>query len=163
MDVDDGTLALALGAAMKKLVFLFLLLAACGRSYVQTAPGFVEVKHDPTYDFRAIAPDGVAVAVRRVSVDDKTDLAFWERAVLLRTRELEGYALLSSTNVRASDGTAGRELVFGHDEQGKPFEYRMRLFISGSKLVVAEAGGAKENMDRWRTSVDWMLASVRAN
>jgi hypothetical protein len=163
VDVDDGFVTFALGAAMKKFLLLVLLLAACGRTYVRTAPGFVEVKHDPTYDFRAIAPDGVAVAVRRVDVDDKTDLAFWERAVLLRTRELEGYALLASTDVRSSDGTAGRELVFGHDEQGKPFEYRMRLFMNGSKLVLAEAGGAKENMDRWRTSVDWMLSSVRAN
>lgn len=149
---------------MKHFLVLFVLLVGCGRSFgVQTAPGFVEVKKDPTYDYRAIAPDGVAVAVRKIDVDDKTDLAFWERAVMLRTRELEGYALLGQANVQSSDGAAGRELVFGHDEQGKPFEYRMRLFVRGSKLVIAEAGGAKENMDRWRPSVDWMLASVRVD
>jgi hypothetical protein len=149
---------------MKRFLLLFVFTVGCGRSFgVQTAPGFVEVKRDSTYDYRAIAPDGVAVAVRKIDVDDKTDLAFWERAVMLRTRELEGYALLGSTGVRSSDGTAGRELIFGHDEQGKPFEYRMRLFVRGSKLVIAEAGGAKDNMDRWRTSVDWMLGSVRVD
>lgn len=148
------------------LVLVLLLTVAtvgCGKSALQAAPGFVEVKDDPTYDYRAIAPDGVAVAVRKVDVDDKTDLPFWERAVMLRTRELEGYALVAQNDVKSSDGTKGRELVFGHDEQGKPFEYRMRLFVHGSHLVIAEAGGAKENMDRWRTSVDWMLASVRAD
>jgi hypothetical protein len=145
------------------MLVLALMLTACGRNALQAAPGFVEVKDDPTYDYRAIAPDGVAVAVRKVDVDDKTDLAFWERAVMLRTRELEGYALVGANNVKSSDGTNGRELVFGHDEQGKPFEYRMRLFVRGSTLVIAEAGGAKENMDRWRTSVEWMLASVRVD
>lgn len=150
---------------MKKLALaLALALAGCAKSLgVAAAPGFVEVKDDPTYDYRAIAPDGVAVAVRKVDIDDKTDLPFWERAVMLRTRELEGYALVAQNDVKSSDGSKGRELVFGHDEQGKPFEYRMRLFVHGSKLVIAEAGGAKENMDRWRTSVDWMLASVRAD
>jgi hypothetical protein len=140
-------------------------LSGCGHAFdVKTAPGFVHVKEEgAAYDYRAIAPDGVAVALRSVDVDDKTSVSFWEHAVILRTRELDGYALVTRTDVRSRDGTAGRELVFGHDEQGKPFVYRVRLFLSGSKLVVVEAGGAKENMERWKPSVDWMLASVRVD
>jgi hypothetical protein len=76
-------------------------------------------------------------------------------------REQEGYALLATKDVRASDGATGTELLFGHDEDGKPFVYRVRLFLAGSRLIVVEAGGAKEQMERYATSVDWMLSNVR--
>ena len=148
------------------LAALALSLVACGGArstfQVRTAPGFVEVKQaGGAYDYRAIAPDGVAVAVRSVEVDRGTDAGFWEHATVLRMRELDGYALLGSREVRSLDGTVGRELVFGHDEEGKPYEYRMRLFVRGDRLLVVEAGGAKDSVERWRASVDWMLGSVR--
>jgi hypothetical protein len=137
--------------------------AACGRPYdVAAAPGFVKLENaQPPYDWRAVAPDGVAVALRVVPLDDGADLAFWTHAVTLRMREMDGYALVSSSDVRSRDGTAGKELVFGHDESGKPFLYRVRLFLAGKRLYVVEAGGAKDQMDRYAPSVDWMLASVR--
>ena len=152
---------------MKKLVLGFLLVlavasAGCAKSFdVKTAPGFVEVKEDGSaYDYRAVAPDGVAVAVRSVKVDDKTDLAFWESAVMLRMREMDGYAKVSATDVKSADGVAGREIVFGHDEAGKPYLYRVRFFIRKTKLVMAEAGGSAENMEHWKGGVESMLASV---
>jgi hypothetical protein len=156
-------------AAMKRVLFGLVLAAAftvgCARPFdIKSAPGFVEVHEEGSaYDYRAVVPDGVAVAVRAVDIDEgqPRDVAFWERAFALRTRELDGYALVSSGDARSLDGSAGRELVFGHDEQGKPYVYRVRLFVSGSKLIVAEAGGARDEMERWHTSVDWMLASVK--
>ena len=158
-----------MSASMKRCAFLLLAIAmvltGCAKSFdVKTAPGFVEVKEpDAAYDFRAVAPDGVAVAVRAVKIDDKTDLAFWESAVMLRTREMDGYAKVSASDVKSADGTPGREIVFGHDEQGKPYVYRVRIFVRGSKLVLAEAGGSAENMDRWKSGVASMLASVSVN
>jgi hypothetical protein len=136
--------------------------AACRSYEVAAAPGFVKLENaQPPYDWRAVAPDGVAVALRVVPLDDGADLAFWTHAVTLRMREMDGYALVSSSDVRSRDGTAGKELVFGHDESGKPFIYRVRIFLAGKRLYVAEAGGAKDQMDRYAASVDWMLASVR--
>jgi hypothetical protein len=136
--------------------------AACGRSYsVPIAPGFVHVGRDePPYDWRAVAPDGVVVALRVLHVDADADLAFWTHAVSLRMRELERYALLTMFDVRSRDGVPGTEIVFGHDESGKPFVYRVRLFVIGSKLTLLEAGGIKDQMDRYRASVDWMLGNV---
>jgi hypothetical protein len=137
--------------------------AACGRSYdVVAAPGFVRMeKEQGPYDWRAVAPDGVAVAVRVVPLADRADLAFWAHAVRLRMRDSGGYALVGERDVRSRDGTPGRELVFGHDESGKPFVYRVRLYLGERRLYVVEAGGNKEQMDRYAASVDWMLASMR--
>jgi hypothetical protein len=135
----------------------------CGRTYdVAAAPGFVKLEaKQPPYDWRAVAPDGVAVAMRVVSLEDRADLAFWTHAVTLRMREMNGYALVDSHDVRSRDGTAGKELVFGHDESGKPFVYRVRLYLGDRRLFVVEAGGTKEQMDRYAASVDWMLATVK--
>jgi hypothetical protein len=146
------------------LAALFALAAtACGRSYdVAAAPGFVKLEREQEpYDWRAVAPDGVAVAVRVVKLEDRADLAFWVHAVTLRMRDAGGYALVGQRDVRSRDGTAGRELVFGHDESGKPFVYRVRLFLGDKRLYVVEAGGTKEQMDRYAASVDWMLANVK--
>ena len=90
-----------------------------------------------------------------------TDVAFWERAVTLRMREMEGYALLESKDVTGGDGARGRELSFGHDEQGKPYLYRVRVFTSSKKLLVVEAGGAKEQMEKMASNVDAMLAQLK--
>jgi hypothetical protein len=143
---------------------LFLAVAACSHKHfdAKSATGFVVLSdQEPDYDFRAVAPEGVVVAVRSVPLDDEADLAFWTRAVTLQMREQDGYALLSTKDVRTSEGKAGTELLFGHDEDGKPFVYRMRLFLSGSRLIVVEAGGTKEQMERYAPSIDWMLANVR--
>jgi hypothetical protein len=138
----------------------------CGNAYeIAAAPGFVRVEHrsqDP-YDWRAIAPDGVAVAMRVVALRNSADLSFWTRALILRMREMDGYALISSRDVRSMNHTPGTELVFGHDESGKPFVYRVRLFLTTRRLFLIEAGGEKDLMERYATSIDWMLANVRVN
>jgi hypothetical protein len=103
----------------------------------------------------------VAVAVRVVHLDDRADLAFWTHAVTLRMREAQGYALLGERDVVSRDGTAGKELLFGHDEAGKPFVYRVRVYLGEKTLYVVEAGGTKDQMARYEASVDWMLASVK--
>ncbi len=137
--------------------------AACGRPFdVKTAPGFVELDNQgPQYDYRAIAPEGVVVAVRAIPLDDKGDLAFWTRAIALRFRQMNAYALLGTDDVKALDGTPGKEMRFGHDESGKPYLYRVRMYVAQDRLFLVEAGGSKEQMDRYKSSVDWMLASVK--
>jgi len=135
---------------------------ACGRPFkVETAPGFVELDNqEPQYSYRAIAPEGVVMAVRVVPLDDKGDLAFWTRSVILRFRQMNAYALLETVDVTSRDGTPGKELRFGHDEAGKPYLYRVRLFVAQNRLFVIEVGGTKEQMERYKASVDWMLLSV---
>jgi hypothetical protein len=135
----------------------------CSRGYgVSTAPGFVKVDEvGSAYEWRAVAPDGVAVALRVLPAEDGGDLAFWTHAVSLRMHEMDGYALVRTEPCRSRDGAPGEELLFGHDEAGKPFVYRVRLFLAGKHLYVLEAGGTREQMDRYAASVDWMMTSVR--
>jgi hypothetical protein len=143
------------------ILLLALWLAACRPVTGTPARGFVELKDDPNYDFRAVAPEGVAVAARVVKMETPNDVAFWEHAVSLRMREMDGYALTEAKDTRGPGGMPGRELVFGHDEEGKPFVYRVRLFVVGDKLLVVEAGGSREQMKRLEPGVEWMLGQLK--
>lgn len=142
---------------------LLLGAAACGRPFdVKTPPGLVELDNQqPQYDYRAIAPEGVVVAVRAIDTDGRGDLEFWTRATTLRMRQLDGYALLGEADVKSRDGTPGRELRFGHDENGKPYLYTVRLFVAQGRLFIVEAGGPRDRVLRYRPSIDWMEASVK--
>jgi hypothetical protein len=142
----------------------------CGRPFdVKTAPGFVELEDQQPYDYRAVAPEGVVVGIRAIKIEDKGDLSFWTRAVTLRMRQLNGYSLLTDAEATSNDGVKGKELTFGHDEQGKPYMYRVRLFIREGafmkprRLLVVEAGGTKELMDRYKSNVDWILSSLKVD
>ena len=147
----------------------------CGGSLeARPAPGFVEVQRklteapdapdapdDSEYDFRAVAPEGVAFAAREVELDESPPVTFWENAVRLRVQELEGYELISTSDAKGADGKLGRELVFGHDENGKAYLYRIRLFVEKDRLLVLEAGGPKDEMQRLTARIDWMFAQAR--
>ena len=141
---------------------LALSTAACGRPFdVKTAPGFVPLENQATYDYRATTPEGVVVAVRVVDDEDRGDLAFWTQAVTLQLRDVSGYALLDVSDVKSRDCTKGKLLKFGHDEGDKPFTYWVSIFPAQGRLFLVEAGGAKEAFERARPSVEWTLASVR--
>ena len=80
---------------------------------------------------------------------------------MLQLRDVSGYALLDSKDATSADGTKGKLLQFGHDEDGKPYAYWVAVFLAQGRLFVVEAGGAKEAFERARPSVDWMMKSVK--
>jgi hypothetical protein len=140
------------------------MVAGCGRPFdVRTPRGFVELDNQgPEYAYRATTADGVVVAVRAIDAPDREDLGFWEQAVTLELRGAAGYALLGKKDIRSEDGTPGRELQFGHDQNGKPYSYRVALFTAQSRVFLLEAGGAKESLARVAPQLDWQIATFRA-
>lgn len=137
----------------------------CGRPFkVETPPGLLELpeRDGSLYAYRALAPEGVVVGVRVIDLDaDGGNLAFWSRAVTLRMREIDGYALLASTDVKSGDGTAGRELQFGHDQGDKPYLYTVRLYLAQSRLFLVESGGPAVEVRRYQAALDWMQTTVK--
>jgi hypothetical protein len=143
-------------------LLLALALAACGRPFdVKTAPGFVPLENQVQYDYRSTTPEGVVFAVRVVEDEKRGDLGFWTHAVTLQLREVSGYALLDTADVKSADGTPGKLMRFGRDEDNKPFVYWVAVFPAQGRLFIVETGGLKDTFDRARGSIDAMLASVR--
>lgn len=148
--------------AVLSIAVLAFAASACGRPFdVKTAPGFVPLENQTSYEYRATSPEGVVVAVRVVEDEKRGDLAFWTQAITLQLRDVLGYALLDSVDVESRDGTKGKLLRFGHDEGDKPFAYWVTIFPAQEKLFLVEAGGAKDAFERAKPSVEWMLKSVR--
>jgi hypothetical protein len=153
-------------AAVAALAALAIALGACGRPFdIRTAPGFIELadQEDAQYDFRATTPEGVVVGVKAIDLEGEgsQDIAFWQRAITLQLRDVGGYALTATYDVRSLDGAPGKQLRFGHDEDGKPFTYWVSLFVSGKRLIVVEAGGPTGQFDKYAPSVEWMEKSVK--
>jgi hypothetical protein len=141
---------------------LCLSLSGCGRPFkVETAPGFIELENQGEYAYRATTPEGVVVAVRVIDDEDRADVDFWAKAVTLQLRDVSGYALLDQKDVVSLDGSKGKQLHFGHDEDKKPYEYLVQIYAAQGRLFFVEAGGAKEHMDRSRASVEWTMKSVK--
>jgi len=153
-------IARSLGIALA--LALGLSTAACGRPFdVKTAPGFVALENQVTYDWRATTPEGVVVGVRVVEDERRGDLPFWTQAITLQLRDVSGYALLDSKEVTSADGTRGRLLQFGHDEDDKPYVYWIAIFPAQGRLFLVETGGAKDVFERARPNVEWTMKSVR--
>jgi len=139
-------------------------LTACGRPFeINTPSTFVELEEQaPEYDYRATSPEGVVLAVRAIDVEEKGTIGFWEKAVTLRMRDVGGYALLGASDIQSSDGTKGRQLRFGHDEDGKPYGYVVSLFMAQDRLFVLEAGGRRDLLARYEPQIDWQVKTFEA-
>lgn len=137
---------------------------ACSRPFdVRTPREFVELdSQEPQYDYRATTPDGVVVAVRAIDSNGRGTVGFWEQAVTLQMRDVSGYAFLSSKDVRSEDGTPGKELQFGHDEDGRPYLYQVALFVAQDRVFLLEAGGLRDSVRRYQAKLEWQVSTFHA-
>ena len=135
--------------------------SACGKPFdIKTAPGFVALENQHEFDWRATTPEGVVVGVRVVEDEKRGDLAFWTQAMTLQLRDVTGYALLVSADVTSGDGTKGRLLKFGHDEDDKPYVYWVAIYPAQDRLFLLEAGGQRELFERARPNIEWTMKSI---
>ncbi len=136
----------------------------CGRPFrVATAPGFVELEGQAGagYEYRATSPEGVVIAVKVIEDEERADLAFWTRSMVLQLRDVSGYAHLRTVDVTSLDGTPGKRMEFAHDEDGKPYLYWVTIFAAQGRLFIAEAGAPKALFERNQASIDWTLKSLK--
>jgi hypothetical protein len=146
------------------LPLLFTLASACGRPFAPVTPsGFVELdeRHSSQYDYRATSADGVVISIRVVKHRPRGELAFWERAIENQLRDQGGYALLDKRDVRTQNGTAGRQLRFGHDEGGNPHLYYVTIFPTKKKLFIVEAGGTKDQLEATAGAIEQAITQFR--
>lgn len=128
-----------------------LLLVGCGPTFEMSEPaGFVEIENDhDAYDYRATTADGLVIGVREIDHDPEGTPEFWIKAIKNRMRERGGYAFLKEVDVSSGDGVKGKQLQFGHDQNGgKPHLYYLSIFVTADKIFLLEAGGTKELMTK---------------
>lgn len=144
--------ALAMGVAM----------AGCGVPFEAATPsGFVELEDqdDRGYDWRATSADGLVLAVRVQDHEPKGELTFWARVVENHMRQSGGYALVSKSDVKTTQGVAGTMLRFGHDQGTTPHLYWVTILVTDSHIFLLEAGGTKDLVERNAKELEaWVMA-----
>ena len=139
-------------------LILAALVAGCSVS-ITTSRGFVELKHQAEYDYRATSADGLVIGVRELDNDPRGELQFWTRAIENQLRRQGGYALLETRDVKSKDNVPGKQLRFGHDEGKTPHLYQVTVFVTDSTIALLEVGGTKELVTAHAAEVDAAVGS----
>ena len=135
----------------------------CGRPFdVKTGKDFAELREQENegFAYRAMTPEGVAVSIRAIPNEQEADLGFWTKAVTLKLREQDGYALLGEDAVTSKNGTPGRRLRLAREEGKKTYDYRVTVYLAQGRIYVVESGGAREEFAKAKGTVEQMESSV---
>jgi hypothetical protein len=143
-------------------VALAALCVGCGHPFRAATPsGFVDLGTGyADGEYRAVTADGVVIGVRAWDNDPKGELPFWSRALERRMHDIGGYALLDKHDVAARHDLHGVEMRFGHDEGKTPYLYTVALFVTEKKIYVVEAGGAKSEVTKVTSQIDWAIQNL---
>lgn len=143
---------------------LCLALSACGSSFKQPTPGgFVKLKNQHHYDYRAVTADGLVYSVKEISDAAKGDTVFWAKAVENKMRIQAGYALIKKQQVTTTSGLEGTQIQFGFDRGKTPHLYYVTLFTKNDSIFVIESGGTKELVEAHGSDLEQALQSFRVN
>ncbi|HCH64647.1 MAG: hypothetical protein CL927_02400 [Deltaproteobacteria bacterium] len=107
--------------------------------------------------FQAVSPDDVVFRVRRARNKPQADLAYWQEALRNRMKNA-GYTLLAEADISAS-GTPGVLLELGAADGERDQTYLLCVFVSGRRLIIAEATGEST---RFRARRDAVVAAIEA-
>ncbi|MCC6215733.1 MAG: serine/threonine protein kinase [Polyangiaceae bacterium] len=140
--------------------------AGCGLPFEAATPaGFVELEDQDErgYEWRATSADGLVLAVRAKDHEPKGELTFWAKVVENHMRQSGGYALLSKSNVKTTQGVEGTMLRFGHDQGATPHLYWVTVLVTESHIYLLEAGGTKELVEGKAKDIEAWVMAFRAD
>ena len=146
------------------MVMLLACLVTAGCSPALDLPaGFVEVDRENLgpYAQRAVSGDGVVIAIRSEPNPRNAALDFWVTAVSDELVNRRGYAPARQEALSASDGTPGRLLVFTAQRSGAEFTYMTAIYVKGSRVLLAEAGGKTQAVAPKAEAIRKGLTSLR--
>ena len=148
---------LKLALALASLVFV-----GCGNHFAITAPtNFATLREADRngYQMRATTADGVVIGVREIENDTHANQAFWATAIRNRLERAGGYALVSESEVRTTQGDTGLQLRFGRDENNVTYDYWLTLFVTNDRIYIVEAGGRRTRFEAERPNVEASIAT----
>lgn len=112
------------------------------------------------YAVRGISADGVVVGLRVQDNMTNGTLEFWAKAIQNEMTG-RGYQLDKIEEVASAAGKSGRLMTFSVRSRGAPFTYYQALYVVGSRVLVAEAGGKTEAIESRKKDIRASILSVR--
>jgi hypothetical protein len=112
------------------------------------------------YDYRAITPDGVVLAIRRFENDPKASIAYWSEAVQQRLRANGSYRVDSERDLSNHQGIPGHELTLKLGEGAAEQIYRVSLIEHGKWIYVLESGGSSAKVAQRTAAIDQAVQGI---
>ena len=128
------------------------LLIGCKRFSVSTPEDFAEIEGQGRNRYLAVSPEGVRFSLRTVKNYPEQKIVFWQEALQNRMEEA-GYALIDGPEKISAKKGEGVFFEWGAPYQGKDYLYFTGLFLSGKKIVIAEAAGPYELYKKYRDTI----------
>jgi hypothetical protein len=113
------------------------------------------------YDQRAVSADGVVVGLRTQRTDSPGTLEFWSQAVTNELAATRGYQLVKSEDAASAGGLKCKLMTFHLDLRGNKMTYLLALYVDGREVLIAEAGGKSELVQKQQEQLRQSLLSVK--
>ena len=133
--------------AVVLIVFAVLALAAC-RSTMDLPSGYVTIPPEDGAESSAVSPAGNRIVVRLHDNPPEGTLEFWRDAVKAELVDGKGYDVVKSSVVTGSDGDDIWEFLFEIRRTEGEYLYLVLIRVDGSHVIVTEAGGRAEAMEK---------------
>jgi hypothetical protein len=146
------------------LTALALLAVGCANFEAKTPQNFVVLEEDRSqYDYRATSAKGIVLAVREIANDPKGELDFWSEAIENSLLNNGGYALLKKDEVTTRQGHKGVRLRLGLDNNDKPHEYTVAVFVTDDHVFLVQVGGEKTLLEKNAETIDGWVNGFEIN
>ncbi|MCE5325878.1 MAG: hypothetical protein LLG01_05635, partial [Planctomycetaceae bacterium] len=132
-----------------------------GGANIEVPGEFVPVEKTPPYDVKAVSADGVVLAKRTEENPKNGTLEFWSSAVGNQIASREGYKQTRNEAITSEAGIPGRLITYDAIRSGAPFKYLVGVFVRGDRVVVVEAGGRADSVNKLMPQIRTAMTSVR--
>lgn len=124
--------------------------AAClmqGCARIDPPIGYIEVKDQQRYDFKAVSPRNNVIALKsRPNESRDADLDFWAKAVEYQKVEIDGMKLAGRERIKSGHGLDGVLFDFESGEGQTKITYLVALYVTPTRIVTVEATGPTESI-----------------
>ena len=146
------------------LIALTLAAMGCANFEAKTPTNFVRLEQDKSqYDYRATSADGIVLAVREIENEPQGELVFWTEAIENSLRNRGGYALLDRSEITTAQGHSGVRLRLGLDNNDKPHEYTVAIFVTEDHVFLVQAGGEQSLLEKNADTIDGWVGGFEIN
>jgi hypothetical protein len=137
---------------------LFLLFAGCA-TQIDLPKDFLQLSDG--VQFQAVTGDDARVWIRDFEDPDAASREFWAQAVEYDFVQQRGYELIAKGEVKNHSGTAGDWFECAANVGGERVGYLVAVWVSGTKIKVAEFAARNEVFKARVESVRAALRTVR--
>lgn len=126
-------------------------------------PNFMPVDRSDQgdYDQRMISADGVVIGLRSQRTHTAGTLAFWSQAITNELVNTKGYQLVESGEEKAANGRTCRLMTFTYSLRGNGMTYLLAVHVDGREVLLAEAGGKSDLVQKQLPDIRKSLLSAR--